>query len=97
MKDDDPRIESISDNFLKYFHSLMTNSPEDHIKDALEVFQAVARLIKEYVRKFSRMSKCFLDKIFHLVLVASQHAEAFLYPMLNLFLETLKIVRPLST
>ena len=75
----------------------MTNNTEDHINDALEVFQAVAIIIKKYVRKFSRMSKCFLDKIFHLVLVASQHVEAFIYQMLDLFLETLKIVRPLTT
>ena len=97
LQDDDPRIEAIADNFLKYINELMTHCDAETVDETLELFILAKNIIQQYVRKFSRMSKHFLDKIFHLLLVSMQTTEQFVTPMLELLLETLKIFRPLET
>lgn len=97
IQDDDSRIEAIADNFLKYMNELMTHCDAETVDETLELFILAKNIIQQYVRKFSRMSKHFLDKIFHLLLVSLQTTEQFITPMLELLLETLKIFRPLET
>ena len=61
------------------------------------VFCLTKRIIQCYVRKFSRKSLHFLEKIFHLLCVSLTYGSDYVHPMLDLLLETLKIERPLNS
>ena len=90
--EDDPVNESLSDSFLRYLNELMTkNLPVD----VQTIFPIVQTILKSYVRKFSRNSLHFLEKVFHLLTVSVNLGPDFVQPMLELMLETLKIYRPM--
>jgi len=92
IDDDDPLNETISDSFLRYLNELMLRSQRI---DVYTEFCLATNILRTYVRKFSRMSLHFLEKVYHLVCVSISAGQAFLVPMLDLLLETLKIERPL--
>lgn len=93
LENDDPGIPSISDSLIRYINLLMTmNCPVD----VSEVFTNVQKIIKQYVRQFSRNSDFFLEKVFHLVTVSLNCGPDFVEPMIDLLLETLKVYRPMK-
>ncbi|OHS97007.1 Importin-beta N-terminal domain containing protein [Tritrichomonas foetus] len=91
--EDDPVNESISDSLLRYLNELMTKQLPI---DVQVIFPIVQTIIKSYVKKFSRNSLHFVEKVFHLLTVSVNLGPNFVQPMLELMLETLKIHRPIS-
>ncbi|KAH0790650.1 Importin-beta N-terminal domain containing protein [Histomonas meleagridis] len=93
INDDDPSNETISDSLLRYTNELMTKQLNI---DVPQVFAIVQTIIKTYVRKFSRNSLHFVEKVFHLLTVSLSLGPDFIQPMLELLLETVKIHRPMT-
>lgn len=93
INDDDPSNENISDSLLRYANELMTKPLNI---DVLQIFSIVQVIIKNFVRKFSRNSSHFVEKVFHLLTVSLPLGPDYIQPMLELLLETLKIYRPMN-
>lgn len=92
--DDDPVNESISDSLLRYLNELMT---KDLPVDIHTIFPIVQNIIKKSVRKFSKNSLHFDEKVFHILKVSVNYGPDFVQPMLELMLETVKIYRPMNS
>lgn len=97
LSDDDPHVAMISDSFIRYMNELMTHRMDENIQKTFELFILTKTIIENYVRKFSRMDRFFLEKVLHLLRVAIATSQEFINSMLELLLETLKIIRPLKS
>lgn len=92
VEDDSEFNIKISDNFLRYMNELMHRYDEEG-----EVFLLTKNILQQFVRRFTRLSRHFLELVLHLVFISLDVRPQFTTPMLELLLETLKVERPEDT